>query len=163
MRRRTLLATIAGTSLAVPGCLGDDPTGQESPEAPSEEPPVDGDTPSPTRTPTPEPDHDVTVESVRHQYGYVSPDSPDSIGIADEEQAYLLVEVDGTDLPPYDDFELAVGDRTSTPDGDAILHRTGWVRERSEFDADGGGWLVFPHDRVAEGIEVTLTWPGGEH
>ncbi|MFC7026441.1 hypothetical protein ACFQH8_00685 [Halomicroarcula sp. GCM10025710] len=111
MKRRRLLA-LCGSLLATAGCVSTpaeprDETGTETPVPPPDSPTDEG---TGTRTDF----GTVSVESATVQQGVVGPDSPDSIGVYDEAEQYLvvIVAVDGP-APEPERFALKA-------DGDAV-------------------------------------------
>ncbi|WP_161631419.1 hypothetical protein [Candidatus Halobonum tyrrellensis] len=172
MRRRSLLAGIAGGLAALTGCTDTTTprSGTASPTAtPTRRPTADPDptaSPPPSGTATRSAAAEVTVDELGLQYGLVAPASPDSIGIRDPETPYVVasVRVDGT--LPLDAFALRVDDESvppTTPDarsGGDRLYRTSWGDD-GWYDANRGrGLLLFePPSGAAE--RVRLAWPGG--
>jgi len=182
MRRRTLLASSAGLLAGLAGCIDADPGGttggdEQSPvDTTGDGSPTDGDTPTrdgtdtegATDTPTATetggvtPVADVTVESLTLQYGFVEPDSPDSIWVAETETPYVVaaVSVDGPINP--EDFALAVGDERYRAIRQERLFRTSWGDDEW-YERDGSGLLLFELPTDPGDGDVRLTWPGGEH
>lgn len=164
MRRRSLLAGVAGGLTALTGCTdtvpgSDTATPTATPTAEPEPP----ESPTPTETPTAE----VTVEELLVQYGLVTPNSPDSIGLRDPDTPYVVasVRVDGT--LPRDAFALRAGDEsvapatTDDPDGFDRFYRTSWGDDEW-YDADRGSGLL-PFEPPSGAVDrLRLTWPGGE-
>lgn len=159
MRRRALLASAAGSIAALPGCLDGGSVEEPTPtQSPTSDPTDDG-----TPTATPGADADVTVDSVAHQYGYVSPTTPDSIGTRNDDTAFVLVELTVDGQLAWNDIELAVGERTTAPEEDPRLYRTTWGEETYYGSQHRSGFLLFERGAVEADDDVALQWPGGEH
>jgi hypothetical protein len=160
MNRRRFLGTVGGTLVGVTGCTGRPPSdgGGASP------------TPDPTRTaggtPTTAdrrtPTADVRVDSLRLQYGVVTPTSPDSIGISNPETPYLVasVRVDGS--LPWEAFGLVRGDVRYSPTRLDRLYRTSWGDDHW-YSRDRRDGLVLFEAPSMPTEQLRLHWPGGEH
>lgn len=164
MRRRRLLAT-CGTLLGGPGCVSPYLPGGESPTTGT---PTDAgsETPRPTAEPTPDsltpdsgtPGVSVTLSNPSVQSGFVHPDTPDSIAVADDAGQYLLVRASVAGGTPPDRSSFAVHF-----DGgvyDALDTR---VYRKRTFDAsyaNGEGWLVFalPETGDADDARIAVPW-----
>ncbi|MFC7019400.1 MULTISPECIES: hypothetical protein [Haloarcula] len=157
MKRRALLA-LCGSLFATPGCVSLTGGSLDGTDTLTPAPPPDIDTDDGTGTRTDV--GTVTVESAAVQQGVVGPDSPDSIGVFDDAERYLVVSagVDGP-APEREAFALRVGDDVVRPatftNG---LYRDGNWRVRY---GSAGGPLVFPLSAVGADDAVGLEWPGG--
>lgn len=158
MNRRTFLGT-AGCSFAVlSGCIDSDGTGDATPTAT----PIPGDA-TPVEDGTPTPDADVTVESVVDQWGYVVPDSPDSIGVMATDRQFVVADV-RVEGGAYrrSAFAFGAGSGGVEPTTFEEFYRTSWGDEEWYEKGRDRGLLLFevPGDL---GSEVPrLTWPTDE-
>jgi hypothetical protein len=172
MKRRTLLASVAGGVAAVAGCLSDsgtsdDPTDTETPT----DTPTDVHTPTPTDAPndgtptptdTPGSDSDVSVTDVRLQHGVVTPSSPDSIGVFSEDTQYLAASLTVDGSLSREDITLEAGTETFAPTTEVRLFRTAWGDAEWYTDERGSGVVLFEGVQRATDDDPRLTWPGGE-
>lgn len=177
MKRRTMLATGVSVLAGLAGCIdgtdaGDGPgsaagaSDTDSTDSPTPSPaegePVDGDGDGDTETTSA--GADVTVENVVLQHGYVVPSSPDSIGVRDGANQYLVASVTVDGSLPREAFGLAVGDETvSSPTTLDEFYRTRWGDEEWYERDRTSGLLLFRPMIESGDEEVRLTWPGGEH
>jgi hypothetical protein len=157
MNRRRLLA-LCGTVLATPGCvsMSNGTVGGNDAVTPAPPPDTGTDDESNTRGTA----GSVSVTDATVQQGVVGPDSPDSIGVFDDAEQYLVVTVavDGP-APEREAFQLrADGDRVQPAAFGNGLYRGGDWGVR--YDADGGP-LVFPLPETVAGDGLRLEWPGG--
>ena len=157
MKRRRLLA-LCGSLLATAGCVSTpaeprDETGTETPVPPPDSPTDEG---TGTRTDF----GTVSVESATVQQGVVGSDSPDSIGVYDEAEQYLvvIVAVDGP-APEPERFALKADGHAVNPDTlvDGLYRDGQWAVRYGQ----GGGPLVFPLPATVPAESVRLEWPGG--
>ncbi len=162
MDRRTLLASAGGSIAALSGCLV---FTEDREDLPTEQPPRDG-TPDPTPvedgTPTPSArPADVTVESVIQQVGYVSPTTPDSIGVTGLGTRYLVVEV-ATERGRLarDDFALAVGSAGREPTTPDRFYRTTWGDDAWYEGGRQRGLIAFAVPEDLGSGAPRLRWPG---
>lgn len=167
MNRRAFLATATGTLAALTGCLdGADPGTEPPTEAPGTDPDPTGSA-TPTGTPTvsdePTPEADVTVDALGLQYGFVAPDSPDSIGIASPTTPYVVADVAVEGSLAFDEFAVAVGDERVRATRVGNFYRTAWGSEEWYGRDRARGLLAFDLGGVpaTPGGDVALTWPGG--
>lgn len=156
MNRRRLLA-FCGSLLAAPGCVQLDPDASDGTDTVTPAPPPDRET---TETPTRAAVGSVEVTSAAVQPGVVGPNTPDSIGVFDEAQQYLVVTVavDGR-APEKRSLTLrADGEwHTATSYTNGLYRNDSWgARYGSE-----GGPLVFPLPETVDTANLRLTWPGG--
>lgn len=157
MQRRALLASAAGSIAALAGCIdslndtGDLPT-EQSPR---------NDTPTDTPTET-DAEASVTVSSVVHQWGYVVPSSPDSIGVMSTDTRYVVAEVavEGGTLE-RDEFAWTDGSSEVRPTVLDEFYRTDWGDDQWYERGRDRGLLLFelPEDPAADAPR--LQWPGG--
>jgi hypothetical protein len=154
MRRRALLASIAGGAAALAGCFT-----QTGPGTATE----DDDSTTTTQS-TSSPDAgDVFVYNDALQYGVVVPDSPDSVGMAHERTQYYFIRLDGAEGHAMDDFALAVGDRTVAPTVIEDLYHTRWGNDTWYGEDESSGLLAFEVPQDLPDGEARVTWPGGEY
>lgn len=158
MNRRALLASAGGSIAALSGCLR---FTEDRDDPPTEQPPVDSETPGEDGTPTPAPS--VTVESAVQQWGYVTPDSPDSIGVTDTETRYLVAEVTATDgALDRDVFTFTVGSAGAKPTRPERFYRTSWGDEQWYERGRERGLLLFELPDELGSSPPRLVWPGGD-
>lgn len=170
MHRRAFL-TFAGVALAgAAGCSGRSDgnggsTDDGTPTGGSDGTPEDG-----TPTPTPDVAYDVDVSFDALQPGVVTPDSPDSIGVAPEggQYLYLRAAVDGSDRPDREEFSFAFdGTQYSPRDVDTRWERTPWrIHSENAYGGESGaeptdGWLLFELPETGDAGGSGLRWPGG--
>lgn len=157
MKRRALLA-FCGSLLAAPGCVSLTGDALEGTDTVTPAPPPDTRTDDGTGTRAAV--GAVTVESAAVQQGVVGPNSPDSIGVFDDSERYLVVTVAVADpAPEREAFGLRVGDDVVRPATftNGLFRDGNWgVRYGS-----AGGPLVFPLSTVDADAAVRLEWPGG--
>lgn len=159
MDRRAFVATAGGTLATLAGCVGSrPPTGDSvTPSPPSARSPDD----TPTATAAPTPTADVTVESLELQYGVVTPNSPDSIGISHPETPYLVSSVRVEGALPWEAFGLVAGDVRYSPTRLDRLYRTTWGDDHWYERGRSDGLVLFEAPTPSESLR--LSWPGGEH
>lgn len=164
VRRRPFIAsTLAGIG-AISGCIASDPASPAGESPTNELPTTTASTPTATAEPTasaePTPAADVAVQSLQLQYGLVTPNSPDSIGLFKPDTPYLVASVRVDGPLEYDGFGLTMGDVRYSPTKPERLYRTSWGDDHWYDRGRGTGLLLFeaptkPTDNLR------LTWPGG--
>ena len=163
MRRRTLLAGLAGGLTAVAGCINTDSANTDDPtDSPTR---TSTGTPTPedlTPTPTQGSDVTVSVSDVRVQHGIVIPTSPDSIGITGADTQYLIASVSVDGSLHRDALALAVGDDEFEPTTLENYYHTSWGGAEWYTNDGGDGLVLFEGVEGASGDDAALTWPGGE-
>jgi hypothetical protein len=165
MDRRTYLASLTAGLAALAGCPDGDP-GTE-PASPGGSTPTSSVTPTATGTLTATPGDDstpapeVTVETLHLQYGYVAPDSPDSVGISNPSTPYLVAGVAVDGALDRGDFVVEVGDQAYTPTTPDRFYRTDWGDDHW-YEAGRADGLVLFELPTEVGREPRLAWPGGE-
>lgn len=101
---------------------------------------------------------EVALESVRLQYGFVTPGSPDSIAVSHGATQYLVATVQVEGSLARDDFALHIGDDVSEPTTEERLYRIVWGDDEWYERDRRHGLLVFRIPRDASGTP-RLTWP----
>lgn len=167
MRRRALLANAAGSLPLLAGCVDSageragSPTADQDAATPTDDP----STPPPTHAN----DHEVTVESVHQQWGYVSPNSPDSIGVTNADTRYVVARISVDGPLRRDRIGVGMGDQVVRPlefedDGSFDrLYRTSWGDDEYYASGNTSGLVYFEVEIVPDGVAVDLLWPGGEY
>jgi len=157
MRRRALLASVGGSLAALAGCID---SLNDTGDLPTEQSPRDG-TPSESPTET-DAAASVTVSSVVHQWGYVVPSSPDSIGVMKTDTRYVVADVAVEDGPlDRDTFAWTDGESEVRPTVLEEFYRTDWGEDQWYEGGRDRGLLLFelPDDPAADAPR--LEWPGG--
>ena len=157
MHRRAFLTSAGGTLAALTGCLGTEGTDGSSTAA---------STPTAEATPTTavtsgEPAAGVTVDSLRLQYGVVTPTTPDSIGVSTPDAPYLVASVRVDGPLSWEAFGLQMGDVRYGPTRIDRLYRTSWGDDHWYERGRTDGLVVFDAPSGATS-DLRLTWPGGE-
>lgn len=153
MRRRALLASTAGSIAALAGCID---SLNDTGDLPTEQSPRDG---TPTETAA---EASVTVSSVVHQWGYVVPSSPDSIGVMSTDNRYVVadVSVEGGTLE-RDDFAWTDGSSEVRPTVLDEFYRTDWGDDQWYEGGRERGLLLFELPDEPGMDSPRLQWPGG--
>lgn len=152
MRRRAFVASAGGALAALTGCLWSRGSGGATPTTRTR---------TATGTPTAATSADVTVESVRLQYGIVTPTTPDSIGLSNPNTPYLVASVQVDGPLSWDEFGLRMADVRYSPTRPDRLYRTSWGDDRWYESGRSGGLVLFEAPPGAT-EHLRLTWPGGE-
>jgi hypothetical protein len=158
MERRTLLGTVASTLAGFAGCIQNSGTTADTAT------PTDSPTPTPTGTPespTQTATANVTVENVVLQRGYVTPTTPDSIGVRNGGRQYLVASVTVDGPVAWDTFALRVDEELYSPVRPDRFYRTRWGGEEWYERGRSGGLVAFEIQDAPESGTVALRWPDG--
>jgi len=170
MDRRELLGILAGSALAVPGCLAgqSDEAGGPPSATPTETPTAPSGTPTGTGPETRTEASGAFVDETFVVPELAAPNSPDSFGVyGDRDEQFVVALLSGgpTRAPPVDDIALVAGGERYSATTDVsnqrwglFDHGTPYLPDRDALD----GWVVFRLPNPLDAEDARIDWPGGE-